>query len=148
MDLRTEDLVDLVSFRAAVPLYDADHALHAVVGTIGLHLDDAHRQLLTEELPRDLAVALTIGGDIGALDEELIASVCRVLAEELSHEAVHAVREEVPDPIARFFVPGAPAEPDFAAGHTLATGTTTQADSVAEANPHGARKLSSAHRAR
>jgi uncharacterized protein (DUF2267 family) len=134
MDLRTEDLVDLVSFRAAVPLYDADHALHAVVGTIGLHLNDAHRQLLTEELPRDLAVALTIGGDISALDEELIASVCRVLAEELSHEVVHAVRAEAPDPIA--------------AGHTLATGTTTQADSVAEANPHGARKLSSAHRAR
>jgi uncharacterized protein (DUF2267 family) len=148
MDLRTEDLVDLVSFRAAVPLYDADHALHAVVGTIGIHLREAHRQLLSEELPRDLAGSLAIGGDITTLDEELVASVCRVLAEELSHEVAHAVREDVPDPIARFFVPGAPAAPDFAAGHTIATGTPTQSDSVAEANPHGARKLSSTHRAR
>lgn len=71
---------------------------------------------------------------------ELVASVCRVLAEELSKEAVGALRSSLPQRIADWFAPPAPAIEHHASS------IHRQSNSVAEPNPHGDIKLSSGRR--
>lgn len=92
---------------------------------------------------------------------ELVAAVCHVLSEELSDDALVALQAALPAELARQLAPpaseltGPPAEQR--GGTTLAAGRPGSAhpisdtpapehhrDSVADPNPHGASKLSSA----
>jgi hypothetical protein len=92
---------------------------------------------------------------------ELIASVCRVLVEELSTDALGAIRAAVPSTLASLFqdataseapphaLAGYPRE-TFAGGRpgshhpvSSAYGAGVQSESIAAGNPHAATKLSS-----
>ena len=151
MLLRIEQLASHVAAHAGVSTPLADYALRAVVGGIGGSLSPAFRQLIADELPEQLA-ALLESADRRPFEErvqlaglspgqrrELIASVCKVLAEELSEEAVRALTASLPASVAKLFVPSAPA---LEHPHTI----HRQTNSVAEPNPHADIKLSSARR--
>jgi len=154
MLLRIDQLATHVAAHAGVSTPLADYALRAVLTGIGGHLSPAFRQLIAEELPSPLAHALQsavndrrpiedrvqLTGMSQGHTRELIASVCKVLAEELSEEALRALCASLPPATAVMFVPSAPpAEPPSVPYHR-------QANSVAEANPHGDIKLSSGRR--
>lgn len=150
MRLGVDQLASHVAMHAGVASPLAEHALRAVATGIGSYLSPAFRQLVAEELPPELAHALEAAvGDKRPIEDrvrvvgltpgeirELIASVCRVLAEELSDDAVRALTASVPGDIATLFVPSSPAVPRVSPIHR-------QADSVAELDPHGDIKLSS-----
>ena len=170
-----EDLISHVAAHAGVFADRAARAVHAVLAGLGAYLGEADRQLVGSELPPAIGAALHAGGGLATPIEErvrepgstageaweLVASVCRVLAEELSAEAVAAVRDRAPASIAALLAaPGRDAPRHAApAAHrdTLAAGrpgsrhpvseapaSRAQTGSVAgEANPHGATKLSS-----
>jgi uncharacterized protein (DUF2267 family) len=154
MLLRIDQLASHVAAHAGVSPPVADYALRAVVRGIGGYLTPAFRQLIAEELPAALATALDAATDDQRPFEarvqlmgmspgqtrELIASVCKVLAEELSQEAMSALRSSLPGAVAKLFVPSAPPlEQPPLAYHR-------QANSIAEPNPHADIKLSSGRR--
>jgi len=150
MLLRIDQLASHVAAHAGVSTELADYALRAVLAGIGSYLSPAFRQLVSEELPPALGTALSSAiGERRPIDDrvqlagmsrgqtrELVASVCRVLAEELSEDAVRALRASLPATVALLFVP---ASADLLHESPL----HRQADSVAESNPHGDIKLSS-----
>ena len=150
MLLRTEQLASHVAAHAGVSAPLAEYALRAVIAGIGGYLSPAFRQLVAEELPESLASALSsalndkrpiedrvqLTGMTPGRTRELIASVCRVLAEELSKEALRALTSSLPAPIATLFVPSSPEVEHASTLHR-------QSSSVAEPNPHGDIKLSS-----
>jgi uncharacterized protein (DUF2267 family) len=173
--MATQDLISHVAAHAGVSADIAERALRAVLSGIGAYLGAPHRQLVADELSPALAAALLaqsgrarpidkrlLGPGITAGDaRELIASVCRVLAEELSGEALHAIRVSAPPEVAAFLAPPAPAAPPrptpgahretLAAGHpgsrhpvSEARPPRAQPDSVAAENPRASSKLSSA----
>jgi uncharacterized protein (DUF2267 family) len=174
MTVTEADLGAHVAAHAGVSQDRAARAIRAVLSGIGAYLDAPHRELVADELPPALAGAVRAGDRVAVpLDErvldpgttaaqarELIASVCRVLVEELSREAVRAVRAEAPPELAALLVPGGAEAPPRPAGssrrETLAAGRPgshhpvseqrprAQPDSVAAANPHATTKLSSA----
>lgn len=128
--IATQDLISHVAAHAGVSPDMAERALRAVLSGIGAYLSVPHRQLAADELPPALAAALLAPtGRAQPIDErllepgitagrarELIASVCRVLTEELSGEALHAIRASAPPVLATFLAPPAPAAPPFAEG--------------------------------
>jgi uncharacterized protein (DUF2267 family) len=148
---RSEALSSRVAAHAGVSSPLADYALRAVLAGIGGYLSPAFRQLIAEELPDALASAVASGnGDRRPIEErvqltgmtktqthELLTSVCRVLTEELSSEAVRAIVGAVPPAIGAMFVPSSPGVPPRSPRRR-------QADSVNEPNPHAETKLSSA----
>ncbi len=172
MSTRTDDIVQHVAFHAGTGPEVAERAMRLVLAAIGARLNDEDRQLFADELSPGLATAL-VSGDVALPLEaqlvpacasvgharELVAAVCRVLAEELSDDVARAVHASVPEPIAQYFV--ADADPYRArttqpTGHTLATGrpgsrrpvsdtrlSRMHGESVAADNPHAATKLSS-----
>lgn len=151
MLLRMEELASHVAAHAGVSDPVAAYSLRAVVTGIGAYLTRDARRLVGEELPEPLATALgSAAGDRRPLEErvqltgltpgqirELVASACRVLAEELSHEALDALTCALPPSAADLFVGSSPAVP-------RTKRRPPQAGSVHEPNPHGDRKLSSA----
>jgi uncharacterized protein (DUF2267 family) len=154
MLLRIDQLASHVAAHAGVSPPVADYALRAVVRGLGGYLSPAFRQLIAEELPSPLANMLEVaaGSERTSFEErvqlaglspsqrrELIASVCKVLAEELSDEAIRALTASLPANVARLFVPSAPA-----IDHPQPI--NRQANSVAEPNPHADIKLSSGRR--
>jgi uncharacterized protein (DUF2267 family) len=174
MLLSTDQLASHVAAHAGVSPALAEHALRGVITGIGGYLSPASRQLVAEELPPPLASALgsaigdqrpiedrvQIAGLTPGRTRELIASVCRVLAEELSDDAVRALTAALPGDIATLFVPSSPevlhpspayrqpgsvAEPNPHGEGKLSSGPPglPQPDSVADVNPHGDTKLSS-----
>jgi uncharacterized protein (DUF2267 family) len=162
-----------VADHAGVPIEHAERVTRIVLSGLGSYLTVATRQFVAEELPAPYGLALReVSGVAVPLEErvleaeitsgrahELVASVCRVLAEELSTDALIALRAGTPPLLAELFATPAPdlatrpAEPRGNA--TLATGRPGsrypmseyhpigQAGSVAEVNPHGGTKLSS-----
>jgi len=154
MLLRIEQLASHVAAHAGVSTPLADYALRAVLTGIGGYLSPAFRQLIAEELPPALAHALeSNAGDRRPIEDrvqltgmsrsqtrEVIASVCRVLAEELSDEAVRALSTSLPAATAALFVPASPEPPP--PPQTI----HRQSASVAEPNPHADIKLSSGRR--
>lgn len=106
----TATFVDHVAAHAGIPFDRAERAVRAVLGGIGAYLTDAHRQLVAEELPPALAASLLAGHDVSRPIEErvlgpgmtagrareVVASTCRVLAEELSYDALRALRADIP----------------------------------------------------
>lgn len=174
MIANTDDLVSHVAAHAGVSAARAERATHAVLSGIGAYLSAPCRQLVAAELPPALAAALLAGdgpeipiiarvlepGLTAGRAHELLASVCRVLVEELSAEAVLALRVGAPPGISALLAPAAPEAPPRAAPgahrETLAAGRPgsrhpvsearppgTQTGSVAAENPHAATKLSS-----
>jgi uncharacterized protein (DUF2267 family) len=171
----TDDLCSHVAAHAGVPIALAERATRAVLAGIGGTLTPAGRELVADELPAGLGAAILAGGSLTAPIEdhvvalgvtlgqarELIASVCRVLIEELSSEAVDALRVGVPTALAALLVEPATGEPpprraldprhatlaDGRPGsqHPLsdAPGGSEQRGSIADDNPHAATKLSS-----
>jgi uncharacterized protein (DUF2267 family) len=154
MLLRIEQLASHVAAHAGVSEPLADYALRAVVTGIGGYLSPRFRQLVAEELPAPLATVLEsatndrrpiedrvkLTGMSAGQTRELIASVCRVLAEELSDEAVSGLRASLPATIADWFVPPSPAVEHHASP------IHRQSNSVAEPNPHEDIKISSGRR--
>ncbi len=175
MTATTDDLCSHVAAHAGVPIALAEQATRAVLAGMGGTLTPAGRELVADELPAGLGAAILASGSpatpiedrllgLGATAgqaRELLASVCRVLVEELSSEAVDALRVGVPAALAALLVapirdepPPRPA-PDrrrdtLAEGrpgsrHPLsdASGRAVQHGSIADDNPHAATKLSS-----
>lgn len=170
-----ESFTFLVAAHAGVSIERASRASDAVLAAIGAYLSAPFLELVAEELPPGLARALRAGSGLAApIDErvldpgatagqarELIASVCRALAEDLSNDALTALRRSLPPEIAELLTPPAPEAPRRAAPgahrETLAEGRPgsrrslsegqsggAHTDSVRAENPHMATKLSSA----
>jgi len=173
--LTAADLCSHVASHAGVSVDGVERTVRAVLSGLGVYLSRSQRQLVSEELPPPLASSLfesgqdrskpieervlTPGMSVGRA-RELVASVCRVLAEELSSEALRGFRTSVPPAIAELFE-GEP--PPLATGvassrpDSLASGRPgshrpvaearprdhVQADSVVAENPHEDSKLSS-----
>jgi uncharacterized protein (DUF2267 family) len=163
-----------VADHAGIPIERAERATRTVLSSLGSHLTAASREFIADELPAPLRQALQeVSGVALPLEERLLepgitaghareiaASVCRVLAEELSTEALTALRAGLPPRVADLLA--APAHelttrpPEPRRNATLATGRPGschpiseshpiehQTGSVAEAIPHGGAKLSS-----
>jgi uncharacterized protein (DUF2267 family) len=172
-----DDLCSHVAAHAGVPTELAEQVTRAVLAGMSGTLTPAGRELVADELPAGLGAAILAGGPLATPVEdcvlalgvtagqarELIASVCRVLVEELSSEAVDALRVGVPAALAALLVepvtgepPAPPAAPErprdtLAEGRgrsrrplSDAPGRGAQRGSVADDNPHAATKLSSA----
>ncbi|HEX3760200.1 MAG TPA: DUF2267 domain-containing protein [Kofleriaceae bacterium] len=148
-----DDLCSHVAAHAGVSRALAEQATRAVLSGMGGTLTPAGRELVADELPAGLGAAILADSALTAPIEqpllalgvtagqarELIASVCRVLVEELSGEAVDALRVGVPAALAALLVAPASDEPP---AHT-AFGRDAQRGSIAEDNPHATTKLSS-----
>lgn len=118
----TEDFASHVANHAGVTIERAERVARAVLASIGAYLSPARRDLVADELPPALAAALLANAGMATpLDErvlspgmttarahELVASVCRVLAEELSADAIRALRLSVPIGIAALLATPAP----------------------------------------
>ena len=183
MIVTTEDLISHVVAHAGVATGFAARITRVVLAGIGGYLSPGARQLVAGELPPALGAVVLAGSDLGrpieehvlALDltlgselgpnlghaRELIASVCRVLVEELSTDALGAIRAAVPSTLAALLEPSTTSEAPPQAGSgrprdTLAEGRPgshhpvssahgagVQSESIAAGNPHAATKLSS-----
>jgi uncharacterized protein (DUF2267 family) len=171
----TDDLCSHVAAHAGVPVALAEQATRTVLAGMGGTLTPAGRELVADELPAGLGAAILAGGSLATPIEnhvvalgvslgqarELIASVCRVLVEELSSEAVDALRVGVPTALAALLVEPvsdaptprpvldprrdtlADARPGSRQPMSEAPGRGAQRGSIADANPHAATKLSS-----
>lgn len=156
-----EALASHVAGHAGVAEDRASDVVRTVLGGLGAYLSPAARQLVVDELPAALGTSLDAGSRsfeaaLGDHARELVASVCHVLAEELSVEALEALHRELPASLASLFAadeptPRKPPErtDTLAAGrpgskHPLSeAGDARQHDSVSDDNPHAATKLSS-----
>jgi uncharacterized protein (DUF2267 family) len=176
MVLTADDLCAHVASHAGISVAGVESSVRAALSGLGVYLSRSQRQLVADELPPVLAPSLfeigedrskpieervlTPGMSVGRA-RELVASVCRVLAEELSSEALRALRTSVPAPIAELLeveplplATGiASSRPDSLASgrpgshHPLAEARPRdriQSDSVVASNPHEDSKLSSA----
>jgi uncharacterized protein (DUF2267 family) len=109
-----DDFASRVADHAGITADRAEIAVRAVISGIGAYMNPAGREFLSEELPPALSGALHPGGGLGLpLEEqvltpgmttgqarELVASVCRVLAETLSVEALGRLRTALPPSVA------------------------------------------------
>lgn len=171
----TDDFISHVAAHAGVSASLAERVVRAVLTGIGGYLSAAERQFIADELPAALGAAILTGSNrampieerVLAFDpsighaRELIASVCRVLVEELSTEALASIRAVVPRALASLLaVPATSEAPlpttserprDTLAGgrpgshHPVsdAKGPDGHGESIAAGNPHAATKLSS-----
>lgn len=175
MTATTDDLCSHVAAHAGVPIALAERATRTVLEGMGGTLTPAGREIVADELPAGLGAAILAGGSLATPVEdhvvalgvglgqarELIASVCRVLVEELSSEAVDALRVGVPTALAALLVEPVTDEPPLrpaldprhdtladgrpGSQHPLsaAPGRGAQPGSIADDNPHAVTKLSS-----
>ena len=173
MIVRTEDFATHVAAHAGISAARATEVTVAVLKGIGIYLSGPTREFVAEELPPPLAAAVLEPDDLATTIEErvlepgatageareIVASVCRVLAEELSTEAVSAIHASGPVGYAQLFATPSREQSGSAGDRedTLATGQPgsrhpivearperTQTNSIAADNPHDATKLSSA----
>jgi uncharacterized protein (DUF2267 family) len=152
----TTSFVDHVAAHAGISAPHAGIVAGQVLSVLSAHLSRPVRELLREELPAELARGLRDDDDHDSstlpLEErvleaemtagharELVASVCHVLADELSSVALDAVRREVPAEVATLLEPSA-AEPTQVATEprknaTLASGRPGSEHPLSEARP-------------
>ena len=148
-----------IAVMSGIGAYLPDWARRLVAAELPAELGDALISGRSVALPlEELAIA---HGAPPRQARKLVAAVCRVMSEELSDEALVALQAALPAELARQLQPpsgeltGPAAEPR--GGTTLAGGhpgsshpisetapAEQQHDSVADANPHGSTKLSSA----
>lgn len=175
MIVTTDDFTSHVAAHAGVSTALAERATRVVLAGCGGYLSPAGRRFVADELPAALGAAVLAGSDLATPIEErvhalettvghareLIASVCRVLVEALSTEAIAALRAAVPAGLASLLAgpmtSEAPLQPpsdrprDNLAGgrpashHPVseARPPDAQSESIATDNPHAATKLSS-----
>ena len=171
--ISSEDLVAHIAAHAGITSELAAMLAADVLAEIASHLSTASRELVASEIPDPLADALRRGGSSAPPIEErilapgvtlgraheLVSSVCLVLAEELSDEAIAALRAALPPALARLFAAPTPEiarrserrrAPSMASGrpgseHPIseAHADLAQPGSVADPNPHASSKLSS-----
>ncbi|NVB81796.1 MAG: hypothetical protein HOV81_25600 [Kofleriaceae bacterium] len=172
--MRIDDFSAHVAAHAGISTDRAAQAGVTVLKSIGSHLSRPARELVAEELPPPLGKAVLAGdetvatpieervivpGETAGEGREIVTSVCCVLAEELSTEAVAAIGSSLPPGYGSLFVTPEAEASTPAVGErddTLATGRPgsrhaiadaradrTQTDSIAAGNPHAATKLSS-----
>jgi len=140
MESTSETLIAHVAAHAGVTLERAELITRTVLARIGAALTPVHRRQIADELPPALAQAVMapevmVEHAVSTHQRELIASVFRVLAEELSGEALQWLRAELPRRMAELLVPGAPPAEDAPVhGKNLATG-----------RPGGDRPVSESH---
>lgn len=119
-----------------------------VLGWIGSCLGPSQRELVADELPGSLATAVRQGeGRATRLDgrrREIAASVCRVLAEELSTEATAALEAALPVALRELLVAGAHEgrEPSHVepARTSLSAGRPGSLTPISEAHPGAGRR--------
>lgn len=159
-----------VAAHAGVPPDVAERATLAVLAGMGGYLATAQRDVVADELPAELRAALLRAEDralpllqhvlapgmsVGHA-RELIASVCRVLVEELSDDAIRILRAHVPSVATYLAEPAPEMTPALGRSGSLAGGrpgsqhpisestrSMAHSESVGASNPHGATKLSS-----
>ncbi|HTR52489.1 MAG TPA: DUF2267 domain-containing protein [Kofleriaceae bacterium] len=173
--MTAEDFIARVADHAGIPIGRAEAATRVVLSSLGSYLPRGRCDEVAAELPptlrRDLLDAagaaipveerlLALADNRAARAHELLASVCHVLAELLSNEALSWLSLALPARVGRLFERPAPerSADDHAAGRddTLASGNLgshhaiadqaadrSQSESVASSDPHGATKLSS-----
>lgn len=172
--MSTGGSVSQVAGYAGVSRDRAERVTRAVLGGFDAYLTPACRRLVADELPAPIGAALLdhacvavlivermLGSGVAAgRAHELVAWVCRVLAEELSTRALLALRAAVPIRVALLLAAPSPelagVPPDRRHYETLADGrpgsrhpisdappARWQSSSVGAANPHAATKLSS-----
>jgi len=171
MRLSVDDFLSQVATQVPLDPETTRAVSRAVLGAIGRSLSRPARELLDEEL--DPVLGRWLGIDTGrplgdklaafGLREgratEVIASVCRVLALELSNEALAWMRRELPAELAQMMVPPtiggmrstrrhprhlAEAHPGEH-GVAEAAPPDRQHETITAPNPHADSKLSSAH---
>ena len=113
MESTSETFIAHVAAHGGVSPERAELVTRSVLARIGAALTPLHRRQIADELPPALAQALTSpevmpDAAVSTHQRELIASVYRVLAEELSGEALQWLRGELPERMAEQLVPGAP----------------------------------------
>lgn len=181
--MTTDDFTSHVVAHSGVATGFAARVTRVVLAGIGGYLSRGARQLVADELPPALGAIVLAGSDLAKPIEEqvlalgpdsgpdsgpnlghareLTASVCRVLVEELSTDALGAIRAAVPSTLAALLedastsvapphiAPGYPRD-TLADGHpgshhpvSSAHGAEGQSESIAAGNPHAATKLSS-----
>lgn len=175
MIVTIDDFISHVAAHAGVSPALADRTTRVVLAGCGGYLSPAGRRFVADELPAALRAAVLAGSDLSTPIEErvrafettvgrareLIASVCRVLVEALSTDAIAALREAVPAGLASLLAAPATSEVllqppsdrlrDKLAGgrpashHPVSEARTpdAQSESIATDNPHAATKLSS-----
>ena len=172
--MTSEDFVAHIAGHAGISVDQARTAASVVLSALGGYLSEAHRAAIATELPPELGNALLepagaalpveerllAPGMTVAHARELVASVCHVLGEELSNDALDWLRRAVPAELSgQLAAPAREASSDeLVAGmrDTLARGRPgshhpigdtpaerRQSGSVASSNPHAATKLSS-----
>ena len=138
----SETFIAHVAAHAGIPSDRAEAVTRTVLARIGAALSPDHRRNIAEELPPALGSAVmspeVIVEDMTNLHQrELAFAVYRVLAEELSRDALGWLREELPPRMAEHLVAGSPpidTPPQH--GRTLATGASGSDRPVSEAHPH------------
>jgi len=150
MRIPGDQFLQHVADHAGGPADEAWHASRAVLREIGAHLTLPTRELLADELGELLAPVVLSAEPSGMTIEqrvlepamslaravELIASVCKVLSEEMSEDVLVRLRAELPGDLVQRLAP--PAE-----GYHAVVASPPPRDTVREPNPHGAAKLSS-----
>ena len=128
-----------------------------IIAGIASHLTPARRELVASELPEQLAAAMR-RDDLRAMPieerilgpsislgraHELVASLCRALAEVLSIEAVAALRSSLPTELATWLDPPTLAIVDGATRptRTLASGRPGSSHPISEAHPDPKRPI-------
>jgi uncharacterized protein (DUF2267 family) len=119
MIANTQAFVARVAALAGVPTERAERATQTVLSGMGAYLSPTRRELVADELPPALAAILvdSDGLDIPIDDRllgpgttsgqahDLLASVCSVLADELSRDALGALARALPIAVGRLLGP-------------------------------------------
>lgn len=163
--MTTDTFVSHVAGHAGIPPDRAEQVTRSVLSGLAGYLSPPQRELVAAELPDTLGACLMESralqpGLMGSHGRELVASVCHVLGEELSNDAMRVLRVALPRELVDLLAaPGrevAARAADSRHGTTLASGRPGsrhpisetapprgQAGFVGESNPHGGTKLSS-----
>jgi uncharacterized protein (DUF2267 family) len=138
----SETFIAHVAAHAGIPSDRAEAVTRTVLARIGSVLTSDRRRNIADELPPALGAALmspeVILEDMtNTHQREVSFAVFRVLAEELSSDALGWLRQDLPERMAEHLVAGSPpidTPPQH--GRTIATGATGSDHPVSEAHPH------------
>ncbi len=163
--MTTDTFLSHVAGHAGISPERAEQLTRSVLSGLAGYLTRPQRELVASELPEALGSCLTQGHALqpslmGSHGRELLASVCHVLGEELSNDAMRVLRRSLPRDLVELLAEPSRELAEHAAdsrhGTTLASGrpgsrhpvseaapARGQAGFVGESNPHGGTKLSS-----
>lgn len=158
----SETFIAHVAAHAGITAERAEAVTRTVLARIGTSLSPDHRRKIADELPPALGAALMapevmVDDAMSLHQRELVAAVYRVLAEELSDDAVDWLKQELPRRMAEHLVAGAPpVETPPQHGRNLATGAPgsdrplseaqSSRDSLAEGRPGSTHPISERRR--